>query len=244
MSGEDRKISVAILEAGPLAPHLAERYGSHTEFFRAYLGPHAADMTFPNYRVYLDEFPDRADAHDAFLVTGSRYSVYDRFEWIGRLKELVRAAAETRPVVGICFGHQLVAEAFGGRVEKAAQGWGVGVHRYRFARRADFMTPEREEVALIASHQDQVVVVPREAEVLAGSEFCPVGAMQIGRNVFSIQLHPEMQRGYSRALYEMRRELIGSHKIDAALASLAEPNDADAVRDWILAFIRERARRA
>lgn len=244
MSGESGRISVGILEAGPLAPHLAERYGSHTAFFRAYLGPEAADMSFPSYRVYLDEFPESLDAHDAFLVTGSRYSVYDPLPWIARLKQLVRDAAETRPVVGICFGHQLVAEAFGGRVQKAAQGWGVGVHRYRFARRTDYMTPARDEIALIASHQDQVVVVPPGGEVLAGSDFCPVGAMQIGPNVFSIQLHPEMQRDYSRDLYEMRRELIGSEKIDAAQASLMQPNDADAVRTWILSFIRERVRRA
>ena len=185
MSKADARISVGILEAGPLAPALAERYGSHTAFFRAYLGPAAADMAFPSYRVYLDEFPASAHAHDAFLVTGSRYSVYDPLAWIPRLKSLVVEAAERGPVVGICFGHQLVAEAFGGRVQKAAQGWGIGVHRYRLAQHADYMSPALDEVALIASHQDQVVIVPRDAAVLAGSAFCPVGAMQIGRNVFS-----------------------------------------------------------
>lgn len=244
MQGDGKDVSVGILEAGPLAPALAERYGSHTAFFRAYLGPAAHDMLFPSYRVYQGELPASVAAHDAYLITGSRYSVYDPFDWIAPLKDFVRQAAVARPVVGICFGHQLVAEAFGGRVSKAEQGWGVGVHRYRLAHRAGFMHPALDEVALIASHQDQVVAAPPGALVLGGSDFCPVGALQIGDNVFSIQLHPEMQRDYGHDLYEMRRAMIGSEQIDAAQASLNQPNDADAVRDWILRFIRDRVERA
>lgn len=236
-----RTLTIGLLEAGPLAPALAPRFGSHSQFFRTYLGSRGPDIAFASYRVFLDEFPGSPTQHDAFLVTGSKYSVYDPLPWIGRLKSFVHAAAATRPVVGICFGHQLVAEAFGGRVRKAEQGWGVGVHRYTVSRRPTWMQPVREEIALIASHQDQVVQPPPGAQVLAGNSFCPIGAMQIGRNVISLQMHPEMQAEYGRALYDMRREVIGSERIDAAVASLAQPTDADAVAEWILGFIRARA---
>lgn len=236
-------LSLGVLEAGPLAPALAERYVSHTAFVRAFLGPLAPDMTFSRYRVFSDELPEAADAHDAFIITGSRYSVYDPLTWIAALKAFVRGAAETRPVIGICFGHQLLAEAFGGKVEKAEQGWGIGVHRYRFTKKPAWMNPEREEVALIVSHQDQVVALPPGAEVLAGSIFCPIGAMQIGRNVLSIQAHPEMRPDYGHDLYEMRRGIIDSAMIDRAQASLAEPTDGDTVARWMLAFISERAPR-
>lgn len=238
--------SVGILEAGPLAPHLAERYGSHSDFFRRFLRPQMPAAEFPSYRVYRDELPREPEAHDAWLVTGSSHGVYDDLAWIAPLKAFVRRAAEARPVVGICFGHQLVAEAFGGRVEKARQGWGIGVHSYAVARRESWMQPALASVSLIASHQDQVVTPPAGATVLGGSDFCPIGLLRIADNVLSIQTHPEMPKDYSRDLYDSRRERIGGAAADAAIASLAGPTDEAAVARWIATFITERvaARRA
>ena len=181
--------------------------------------------------------PAGPQAHDAYLITGSAHSVYEPLAWIDRLKAFVRVAAETRPVVGICFGHQLIAETFGGHVAKAAQGWGVGVHRYRIDERTAWMAPGLDEVALVVSHQDQVVEPPAGARVLGGSGFCPIGIMQIGVNVMSIQSHPEMRPDFTRDLYATRRSLIGAENIDRAISSLDEPTNADAVAQWILAFI-------
>ena len=222
-------LTIGILEGGGVAPVFASHFSSFTESFRRFLAPDGSGPELRPYRCYQGEFPDAADTCDGWLITGSAASVYDGDDWISQLEAFVRSASENRPVVGICFGHQLIGQAFGGTVEKAP-GWGIGVHRH------DIIAPGApvDHLELLASHQDQVISPPSEAQVLGGSEFCPIGAMSIGRNVLSIQNHPEMTKIFAADLYQNRRPVMGDAIVDAALSSLdRSTNEADA-RTWIL----------
>ncbi|MDA1097801.1 MAG: gamma-glutamyl-gamma-aminobutyrate hydrolase family protein [Proteobacteria bacterium] len=229
-------LTIGILEAGAVAAEFSAHFGTFTEAFQRFLAPAGAGPILRPYRCYLGEFPQAGDACDGWLITGSAASVYDGDDWIAQLEAFTRAAAETQPVVGICFGHQLVAQAFGGTVVKAP-GWGAGVHRHDVVGRADWMRPPLASLALLASHQDQVTTPPPGAEVLAGSAFCPIGVMTVGPNVLSIQNHPEMTRDFAAELYRMRRDQMGGEVVETALESLQAPTDEAAAAAWILDFL-------
>ncbi|MCR9219544.1 MAG: gamma-glutamyl-gamma-aminobutyrate hydrolase family protein [Alphaproteobacteria bacterium] len=232
---------IGILEAGRPAPDLAAKHGDYRRMFRDLLGPALPEAEFVDYAAIDGHLPTRPDAADAWLVTGSAYSVYDPDPWIGALKRFVREAVNRGvPVFGICFGHQLIAEVMGGKVEKAAQGWGVGVHRYAVAEAADWMVGAEAgaELATLVSHQDQVVRPPPGARLLAASAFCPYAMLEIGPKLATLQSHPEMPAAYCADLYESRRERIGGARVDAAIASLSDEIHAARAAEWIAAFYR------
>ncbi|MGH6814807.1 MAG: glutamine amidotransferase-related protein [Hyphomicrobiaceae bacterium] len=237
------RLTIGILEAGPVERSFDARYRSQSDFFLACLGPHAPDVGFESYPVYEGALPPAPQTCDGYLITGSRYSVYDPLPWIAPLKDFVKTAAEDRPVVGVCFGHQLVAEIFGGRVAKSERGWGVGVHRYAVAGTEWWMAPPLQDMSLIVSHQDQVIEPPPGAAVLGGSPFCPIGMMRIGANVLSLQPHPEAPRDYCAKLFAGRRQRIGNGPVDSAIASLARRTDDDTVARWLLRFLDPAARK-
>ena len=232
--------TIGILEAGANRPELAKTYGSYVDFFERYFGRRAPAADFNAYRVFEGELPRSSAACDAYVITGSRASTYDAEPWISDLKEFVRATADKRPVLGICFGHQLIAEAFGGEVAKSPKGWGVGVHDYDVFGSRSWMQPPLDEFSLLVSHQDQVVTAPSSATVLAGSDFCPIGMMEIGETILTLQSHPEMSKAFVADLFAARREQIGGDTVDAALQSLAKPTQEDAIAEWLLGFLTRR----
>ncbi len=233
-------ITIGILEAGAVGAEFSAHLTSFTDSFQRFLCPGGVGPTLRPYRCYRGEFPQAGGACDAWLITGSAASVYDGDDWIAQLEAFTRAAADARPVVGVCFGHQLVAQAFGGTVAKAPA-WGIGVHRHDITAqphgRPDWMQPPLASLALLASHQDQVTTPPPGAEVLGGSSFCPIGVMTVGPNVLSIQNHPEMTREFAGELYHKRRDRMGSASVDTALDSLQEPTDEAIAATWILGFL-------
>lgn len=233
-------LKVGILETGSPPPPLHERFGSYSAMVQELLGP---QYEFATFDVRSGELPSHAESCAAYVITGSASGVYDGDAWIDALKDFVRDASGSRALIGICFGHQLLAEAFGGKVIKSPRGWGIGLHRYAVQDRATWMD-DAPSIAVPASHQDQVVQLPADARVLGGSEFTPYGIVEYPqRRAMSLQSHPEFTPEYAAALIELRRSSKYSpEQADRALDTLREPNDRGRVGRWLAQFLRSNAR--
>ncbi len=231
--------SIGILVAGEPPAELAARFSGYGTMSEELLRAEDPSLGFRQYQVRLGEYPSAPTDHDAWLITGSRHAAYDDLPWIHWLADFIRAVDAARiPLVGICFGHQLIARALGGEVQKAPQGWGVGIHEAAIEARAPWMEDADPALHLVVSHQDQVTKLPPGAERLAGSAFCPIAMYRIADHVFAMQAHPEFSREYSRELMEVRRSLIGDDLIGKGMASLSRETDSHAVAHWIVAFLR------
>lgn len=233
-------MKIGILETGR-PPEGLEGHGSYPAMFERLLGP---DYEYAVYPVIDDVLPAAVDEVDAWLVTGSRFGVYDDAPWIRRLEAFLRAAmAAGVPIVGICFGHQLLAQAMGAKVEKAAAGWGAGPHQYEVVARPAWLNGAGEHVTLNAMHQDQVLSLPPGATLVARSAFCPYAVLAYGDRAMSIQAHPEFDNAYERALIELRRGgLIPEDRAAPALARLGDAPEAPDARNaaaWIREFLRK-----
>ena len=224
-------MKLAILETGRPPGNLAGEFGDYPSMFAEMLGP---AFEVESFDVQAGELPHSANGHAAYLITGSPAGVYDPLPWIEPLQEFIRSAKGST-MVGICFGHQVMAEALGGHVEKSDKGWGAGLHRYEIVRREPWMDGEMT-IAAPASHQDQVMVQPPNADVVMESAFTPyAGLAWNDRPAISFQFHPEFSPAYAKALIEQRYDIVPDP--DAAIASLDAPNDNARVAGWIRRFL-------
>jgi GMP synthase-like glutamine amidotransferase len=227
-------MKIGILETGKPPAELLERFGDYPAMFAELLGP---GFEFTTYDVEAGELPAGAEAEEAYLITGSPAGVYDDLLWMAPLKHFLRTAKGKAKLVGICFGHQIMAEAFGGEVEKSERGWGVGLQTLEVCGDAAFLGGE-QRVSVPASHQDQIVVQPPASRVIAANWFSPFGVLAYqDQPALSMQFHPEFSPDFAKALIEARRDRLP--QADAALASLDRPNDREAVGAWIRRFLLE-----
>jgi GMP synthase-like glutamine amidotransferase len=229
-------LKLGILKTGAPPQSARERFGGYPDMFRKLLGADAYDYAV--FAVDEGELPESPQACDAWLVTGSSCGAYDPLPWIGELKGFLNAAKGRAPLVGICFGHQVMAEAFGGKVIKSPKGWGLGEHQYAVLRAEDWMDGP-DHIRLPASHQDQVVELPPHAEVMAANAFAPMGALVYrDQQAISLQLHPEFEPEYAVALIEARRgSRYADEEADRAIASYQSPDDRARVAGWIRNFL-------
>jgi len=225
---------IAILETGKPPEALKDAFDDYPARFRALLGEGVATVRFD---VQAGRLPEDPGKFQGAIVTGSAAGVYDDLPWIPHLVDWLRAARGRTRLVGICFGHQVMAHAFGGRVEKSDKGWGVGLHRYAVVGEEPWMFPRAASIAIPVSHQDQVLVPPADVRVIAASEFTPFAGLAWD-DAMSFQCHPEFQPDYAAALVESRRgHRIADALADEALASLAKSNDRAVLTAWIRAFL-------
>lgn len=227
---------IGILVTGAPPAGLLDRYGRYDAMMRHMLG---TAYRYRSYDVANGERPARPQDHAAYIITGSSAGVYDPLPWIEPLEDFIRAAHGRAKLVGICFGHQVMAQALGGRVEKSAKGWGLGLQRYDIVGPAPWMKGDVGPVAVVASHQDQVVAPPPGATVLAASAFTPfAGLSYAGGQSISVQFHPEFRHAYAAELVRLRRPLLPDRSVaDRALASLEAPGDAPRIAAWIRRFL-------
>jgi GMP synthase-like glutamine amidotransferase len=223
-------MKLAILETGRPPGTLAERFGDYPTMFGEMLGPGFAIESFD---VQAGRLPDVGE-HHAYLITGSPAGVYEPLDWLPALFEFIRSASAGK-MVGVCFGHQAMAEALGGHVEKSAKGWGAGLHRYSVDRAEPWMDDARE-IAAPASHQDQVVVQPPNTQTTLSSDFTRyAGLAWTDRDAISFQFHPEFSPAFARALIAERYDRVPDP--DGAIASFDAPNDNRRVGGWIRRFL-------
>ncbi len=240
-------MKIGILETGEVAEDLKRRHGDYPAMFQRLLGAEDPTLEFATVSVVKGEMPAGPHQADGWLITGSRHGVYDDLPWIGPLKQFVRDCIAARvPVVGICFGHQLLAEALGGRVEKSAKGWGVGVHDYHVVSRPGWMTDLPAHFSVGAMHQDQIVEKPAEAHVLATSPFCEYAALAYGDpedpTAISVQPHPEFEPGFLDELIAMRSgTVIPPAVAEQGRASLERPIHAADWARWIVEYLHRAA---
>jgi GMP synthase-like glutamine amidotransferase len=225
--------------------HVLERFrhiaGDYRDMFAALFASHAPQITLRFFDVCDGEFPQSPDDCDAYLTTGSRFSAYDDVDWIHALKDFLRRIHEAeKPFVGVCFGHQLMAEALGGKVARAETGWGVGVHDVEVIKPEQWMRPEQSGCALQYMHQDQVERLPESGVVIGRSDHCPVAMFRVGDSMLGIQGHPEFPKDYGEALLIDRVERIGEERTQAALASLGQSTGESVVANWIVEFLERR----
>lgn len=224
-------MKLGLLECDDVVGRFAGVKGGYREMFAALLPGHA----FRYYEAHRGRLPASASECDAWLCTGSKYSVYDGTPWIAELAAFIRDT--DRPFVGICFGHQMLAHAMGGEVAKAKQGWGVGVLPLEILKKESWMEPALPEVRIQHMHQDQVTRLPRESVLLGRSDHCEVGMFRLGESRLGIEGHPEFTVEYGAALINARRKQIGP-QADRALNSLKEKSDGPVVGRWIERFLR------
>lgn len=224
---------IAILKTGAPPPALAATHGDYPAMFRDLLGE---GFAFETFDVQAGEWPDPT-AFDAAILTGSAAGVYEDAPWIAGLLDWIREAKGRLRLVGICFGHQAMAQALGGRVEKSERGWGVGLHRYEVVSPESWMSPEATAVAIPASHQDQVVEKPADARVLLRSDFTPFAGLAWGEDAISFQAHPEFTPAFATDLTAGRHDRIDPALVERAVDSLKAPDDRALVGRWVGRFI-------
>jgi GMP synthase-like glutamine amidotransferase len=209
----------------------------YPQAFRDLFARYAPGISLHVYDVCHGELPQSVDECEGYITTGSKYSVYDDVAWIHQLAEFVRQVhAEKRKLVGICFGHQMIAYALGGTVAKSQSGWGIGTKPVELHQLKPWMQPEKPSYRLLLSHQDQVLALPEGAELLGGNDHCPISMLGVDNHMLGIQAHPEFTPSYAEALMDSRLERIGHDPIQAAKPTLSENTDEATIMRWIDAF--------
>jgi GMP synthase (glutamine-hydrolysing) len=223
---------IGILQTGHMPDALVGQTGDYADMFeRLFAG---FGFTFRTWNVVDGDFPDGADAADGWLITGSRHGAYEEHEWIAPLERLIREISESgRPMVGICFGHQIIAQALGGKVEKFRGGWSVGRQVYDFG---------DGELALNAWHQDQVTELPPGAQVIAENDFCKNAGMVIGKSIFTVQPHPEFDRDVVAGLIEHRSAAVPGELVEGARERLHQPTDSAELATRMAEFLKKGAK--
>lgn len=237
-------MKVGILQCDDVLAELQVKHGNYPAMFQHLLHDQDPSLELAFYRALDGELPKDINECDAYITTGSKHSVNDDYPWIAQLEDFVRQLHQhKKKLVAICFGHQLIAKALGGEVIQAPQGWGVGVATHALQALPSGASDQDKQqtpqnVSLLVIHQDQVVILPEDTQVLAGSAFCPNYMLQVGKHFLGIQGHPEFNKPYTYDLMHARKAVIPNMVLNDAFASLDSSIDSKAVTRWMLNFIQ------
>jgi GMP synthase-like glutamine amidotransferase len=230
---------IGLLETDILYDDLIKEYGSYGLMFEQYFTQlDNSELEFVYYQIQQGEFPSSMDECDAYVITGSKAGAYEDHDWIGPLSKWIVAADKAcAKVLGVCFGHQIIAQALGGRVEQSHKGWGLGVRSLLTISDSPFAQPLPKYLDLIYSHKDQVIELPKTARNFLRDDFCPYAGFTIGQHIVTFQGHPEFSAEYSERLYTRRAEDIGEPTFNNGIKSLRQSTDANFIGRLILDFL-------
>jgi GMP synthase (glutamine-hydrolysing) len=221
---------IGILQTGHLPDDLQAEVGDYDAVYARFLAQEGLATTA--WPVVDGIFPDGIEAADGWIITGSRHGAYEDHPWIPPLEDFIREIyASGKPLVGICFGHQIIAQALGGKVDQFHDGWAVGPHDYDW---------NGDTVTLNAWHKDQVIEKPAEAEVVASSPFCQYAALTYGKRAFTVQAHPEFDRTIIENLMTTRAPgVVAEDRLAQARERLGDPRDDRRLAHQIAEFFKE-----
>lgn len=222
-------MKIGILQTGHAPDEVISELGDYSDMFQVLLSNQGFE--FEIFNVVDMEFPETSETCDAWLITGSKHSTYDDHPWIAPLEDLIRDIVTVgQPMIGVCFGHQIIAQALGGTVEKFAAGWAIGRQEYEFG---------GQLMAFNAWHRDQVSHAPQGALVIARNDFCANAALLYGNRALTIQAHPEFGPDMIEALIEYRgKGKVPQDLIDAATEQLEQPTASAVFADQMADFFR------
>ena len=235
-------MKIGLLQCDSVIDSLQGKHGNYPAMFEELFNRLDDAIELTVFNVIEGEYPADIHAFDGYVTTGSRFGAEDKEPWIADLIHFVQELYQAKiKLVGICFGHQIIAKALGGQVVKSDKGWGVGVSVNEVVNdpsQQAWMQPAKTEMKLIVSHQDQVVQLPEDSQVLAASEFCPAYMYRVGECFLCVQGHPEFSKSYSNDLMESRRDRIPHDVIEAGQASLEQDIDDELMTQWMINFLK------
>lgn len=235
MTKSTKKATLGILMCGHSPDKVIEQYGPYSGLFERLLGPDSFD--YLTFNVVDGVIPPSIDTADAWLITGSKHGVYEPLPWIAPLEEFIREVfAAQKPMVGICFGHQVLTQALGGKVEKFDGGWIAGTRDYQFDAKMGV-----ESAVLNAWHQDQVVALPENAVSLGTSENCQYAAIAYSENTVSLQPHPEFENDYITLLLQERGDALPAKHLQQAAASIGQNLTNKDIAQWLRTILSSQA---
>lgn len=239
------ELQVAILRADDVSPELADTYGEYPEMFEVLFSEankqrplnDQVDLKATTYRTNQGVFPANIDEYDAYIITGSKSGVYEDLPWVDLLADFVKVLHQhKKPLIGICFGHQLIANVLGGKAGKASSGWEIGVKTATLNTTGNSLIGG-DFFKLLYSHQDQVFEPATGAKVLASTPGCPIAMTALDQRILTFQGHPEFPTAYANALYQLRKDAYPLECYRDAMASLNEDTDHLAVARWMIDFM-------
>jgi GMP synthase-like glutamine amidotransferase len=220
----------------PTPGNYQEEYSALIEDFTRKIFP---GEQIKNFKVAQNQWPKSIDECDVWLITGSPKAAYDPDPWIADLKKfIVDLDAHKKKLVGICFGHQVISAALGGKVIQSPKGWGVGVREFKIVQPQTWMTPALIQVSLLFSHQDQVVGLPTGAKLLAEDSFCQFQMYQLGQHILTLQGHPEFSVAFAKSRLQSRKDKMPLEVYQKALDSFENHKDDQVLAEWIRNFCR------
>jgi GMP synthase-like glutamine amidotransferase len=235
-------MQITILEAGRAPAPLADIYPAYPDMFVELLSGIDERLSFETVRLLDGAAPPDPASVDAAIITGSPSGVYDQTPWMDLLRDFIRASHRARtPLVGVCFGHQIMADALGGDVRKSPKGWGVGRHTYDILQTRPWMSEAGASFSLAVSHQDQVIAPPAGVATLARSAHTEHAMLHWhDAPMMSLQGHPEFDDAFATALYTARRgKSLSFDLADAAIETLRQPGHRTQVGEWIVRFLKQ-----